>query len=553
VLLIASTAAAVAELAVPAVLGRAVDAVLADASGPSHPAGGWLIVGTALLAVIVAGNAVADLASGVGAARATGRLRRRTLRHIFDAGPSLTDRHPPGDLCSRVIGNTSESARGSVAAAGLVVSTLPTFGSLVALALLHPWLLVTFAAGTGALAGAMHTFFHASQGVAGRYLGAQSSISVRLVDALGGARTIAAAGTVEREVERVLAPLPDLQLEGREAWRNLARGSWQGAALAPAIQVAVLGVAGLLMVNGRLDPGQMLAAGWYAALGTGLGDAVGRLGQLARARAATTRVAEVLSVPVPSYGPQVLPSGPGELVLQGVTVRAGDEKLLDDLDLIVPGGQIVAVIGRSPGALAAVAAVAGRLRDPDAGSVLLDGVPLRRLTYPTLRKAVAYAFDRPVLLGDTIAEAVTLGRAAPAPGEAAEAARMARVDRFVERLPEGYETPLHEVPLSGGEAQRLGLARAFGHPGRLLVLDDATSSLDTVTEHEICEALSSALSGRTRLVIAHRASSAARADLVAWIDGGRVRSLAPHEVLWLDADYRAVFAAEPLPASAAAP
>jgi len=554
VLLAASAAAAVAELLVPAVLGRYVDAVLADADagGPDHAAGGWLILGAALLVTIVAGTTVTDLAGGVGSARATGRLRRRALRHIFDAGPSLAARHPPGDLCSRVIGNTVESARGPVAAADLILGTLPTVGSLIALALLHPWLLVTFAVGTGVLAAALHTFFHANQGVAGRYLGAQSAISVRLVDALGGARTIAAAGTLDREVERVLAPLPALQAEGRDAWRSLARGSWQGATLAPLIQIAVIGVAGLLLERGRLAPGQLLAAGWYAALGTGLGDAVGRLSQLARARAASHRLAEVLAAPVPSYGSRALPPGPGGLVLRGVTVRAGDETVLDDLDLAVAGGSVVAVVGSSPAALSAIAAVAGRLRDPEAGAVLLDGVPIGELTRLALRDAVAYAFDRPVLLGDTIADAIVFGRAAPAPGGVREAARAACADHFVERLPEGYGTPLDEAPLSGGEAQRLGLARAFAHPGRLLILDDATSSLDTVTEHQIGEALAGALAGRTRIVIAHRASTAARADLVAWIDGGRVRSLAAHEALWLDADYRAVFAADPLPMPAAA-
>jgi ATP-binding cassette subfamily B protein len=551
VLLAASAAAAVAELVVPAVLGRAMDAVLDDAGGRGHAAGGWLIVGAGLLVTIVAGNAVTDLAGGVGSARATGRLRRRTLRHIFDAGPSLADRHPPGDLCSRVIGNTVESARSPVAAADLIVGTLPTVGSLVALALLHPWLLVTFTVGTGVLAAVLHTFFHTNQGVAGRYLGAQSAISIRLVDALGGARTIAAAGTVDREVERVLAPLSTLQAEGRDAWRTLARGSWQGATLAPLIQIAVIGVAGLLLENGQLGPGQLLAAGWYAALGTGIGDAVSRLSQLARARAATRRLAEVLAAPVPSYGPQKLPPGPGDLVLRGITVSAGDESLLEDLDLAVPGGMVVAVVGLSPAALSAIATIAGRLRDPDAGAVLLDGVPIGQLTRPALRDAVAYAFDRPVLLGDTIAEAIAFGRAEPTPRGVPEAARAACADLFVERLPEGYGTPLDDAPLSGGEAQRLGLARAFAHPGRLLILDDATSSLDTVTEHQISEALASAPVGRTRLVIAHRASTAGRADLVAWIEGGRVRSLAPHETLWLDADYRAVFMADPLPTPAA--
>jgi ATP-binding cassette subfamily B protein len=95
--------------------------------------------------------------------------------------------------------------------------------------------------------------------------------------------------------------------------------------------------------------------------------------------------------------------------------------------------------------------------------------------------------------------------------------------------------------MSGGERQRIGLARAFAHGGRLLILDDATSSLDTVTEHQVARALTGELRDRTRLIVAHRATTAARADLVVWLDAGRVRAAGPHRVLWQDPAYRAIF------------
>jgi ATP-binding cassette subfamily B protein len=95
--------------------------------------------------------------------------------------------------------------------------------------------------------------------------------------------------------------------------------------------------------------------------------------------------------------------------------------------------------------------------------------------------------------------------------------------------------------MSGGEVQRLGLARAFAHAGRVLVLDDVTASLDTVTEHHIQQVLTGALADRTRLIVAHRVSTAAHADLVVWLDNGRVRSVAPHHQLWIEPCYRAVF------------
>ncbi|MEV4185532.1 ATP-binding cassette domain-containing protein, partial [Streptosporangium canum] len=121
------------------------------------------------------------------------------------------------------------------------------------------------------------------------------------------------------------------------------------------------------------------------------------------------------------------------------------------------------------------------------------------------------------------------------------AARAACADTFVRRLPLGYDTPLEEAPMSGGERQRIGLARAFAHGERLLILDDATSSLDTVTERQVSGALAGELRGRTRLIVAHRVATAAAADRVIWLDGGRVRAYDSHRVLWDDPGYRAVF------------
>jgi ATP-binding cassette subfamily B protein len=151
-----------------------------------------------------------------------------------------------------------------------------------------------------------------------------------------------------------------------------------------------------------------------------------------------------------------------------------------------------------------------------------------------------------VLLGDTVRDALTYGRSAVPDRQVEQAARIAQAEDFIRRLPAGFDTALADTPFSGGEAQRLGLARAVVHGGRVLVLDDATSSLDTITEANLAAAITAGLAGRTRLVIAHRATTAARADSVAWLAEGRIRAFAPHHALWAtDPDYRAVFATEP--------
>jgi len=156
---------------------------------------------------------------------------------------------------------------------------------------------------------------------------------------------------------------------------------------------------------------------------------------------------------------------------------------------------------------------------------------------------VTYGFERPVLIGETLGDAIALGELAAPPDVVVAAARAAQADAFIRRMPGGYATRLADAPMSGGEVQRVGLARAFAHAGRVVILDDVAASLDTVTEHQISKVLTGELAGRTRLVVAHRASTAARADLVAWLDGGRLRAMAPHADLRRDRDYCALFAA----------
>jgi ATP-binding cassette subfamily B protein len=262
-------------------------------------------------------------------------------------------------------------------------------------------------------------------------------------------------------------------------------------------------------------------------LGAGLGSLTGVFGRLARARAGAARVGEVLSAPAVQYGEETLPSGSGSLEFRGVSVGS----LLTDVSFTVPGGGVAAVVGRSGAGKSVLAQVATRLRDPDSGAVLLAGVPLTSLSHNELRAAVGCAFERPCLVGATVRDAIAPG------GE--EAARATHTHEFVSRLPYGYETPLTEAPMSGGELQRLGLVRTWP-ASRLLVLDDATSSVDMVTEMRISAAMADAV-GRTRLVVTHRLSTAARADVVVWLEAGQVRAVGTHEELWCDREYREVF------------
>ncbi|MFI1617645.1 ABC transporter ATP-binding protein [Streptomyces lydicus] len=527
-------------IALPAVLGHTLDLVLDSASG----VGAALTLSAVLLVADVLLDALVALAGGVTTARSTAWLRRRGIGHLLSLAPHrAADRFTAGDLVTRLTGNAAEAGTAPTTAATGLAAVLTPVGALVALAVTDVWLAAVFLAGLPLLTRLLRTFAQGSSDCVRRYQRVQAEIASRLVEALGGARTIAAAGTEARERARVLAPLPELDAHGRLMWQVYGRAVVGSSILVPLLTTVVLAVGGLRLAHGALTVGELLAASRYAALTAELGGVTGQLNALVRGRAAARRTAELLALPQVRHGARPLPAdGRGRLELRGVTVARDGAPVLRGVDLAVPGGSTLAVVGHSGAGKSTLAAVAGRLADPDSGQVLLDGVPLAEADPAQLRREIGYAFERPALFGETVGAALAFGAERPAAPAVEAAARAAGADTFVRLLPRGYATPLADAPLSGGELQRLGVARAFAHAGRLLILDDATSSLDTVTEHHVSRALLEDVRPGTRLLITHRLASAARADLVAWMDGGRIRAVAPHALLWQDADYRAVFA-----------
>ncbi|WP_199430034.1 ABC transporter ATP-binding protein [Qaidamihabitans albus] len=528
-MIVAAVVATIAGLLLPGALADAVDAAIAGR--PSLPPVLWLLtLGCAEIAADVVGGILTARVTASG----TAWLRRRLSRHLAALGTS--SRFADGDAVSRL--TTDCTGAGGVASilvqlgSALVVST----GAVILLALLDWRLALVFLGSVPVALWLARSHLRLTADDVSAYQRVSGELSARLLDAVGGLRTIAAAGIADREADRVLRPLPRLSAAGAGMWRTQARMVWKAGLLLPAVELAVLAAAGFGVLAGRLSVGDMLAALGYVALGMSLVGQVPLLTSLSRARSCAGRLAEVLETPLPAEGTFRLPAGPGRIELRG----AGTDGILHDVDLTVEGGSTVAIVGRSGSGKSALAGLLGGLRPADDGEVLLDGVPMRRVRAEELRAAVGYAFERPTLLGTTVADAVAYGSWA---GLVAveRACRAAHVHDLVVRLPEGYRNPLDRTPLSGGEAQRVGLARALVRGPRLLVLDDATASLDTVTEARVESAIEQALPGRTRVVVTHRVSTACRADRVVWLDAGRIRATAPHDVLWADAAYRAVF------------
>ena len=212
--------------------------------------------------------------------------------------------------------------------------------------------------------------------------------------------------------------------------------------------------------------------------------------------------------------------GPGRTILRGV-------------DVMVEPGTKLAVVGASGAGKSTLVKLLYRFHDPDAGSILIDGQDTRRLTLASLRAAIAIVPQDTVLFNDTLLENLRYGRPGASDAEVREALALAQLGDFVERLPEGWHTRVGErgMKLSGGERQRVAITRAILKRAPILVFDEATSSLDSLSEASILEALRRVAKGHTSIVIAHRLSTVVDADRIVVLSAGRVVEEGTHATL----------------------
>ena len=453
-------------------------------------------------------------------------LYARLLRLSF----GYYDRHQTGQLMSRATVDlqTIRFFLGS----GLIffAQHVITIGSVTAVLFFYEWRLALLAlAITPLLVGVAYRYSHVSHPVlreVQQKLGDVATVAEESIVGIHVVKSFAQEGQVEEQFRRA----------SDGVFEAAVRANTQRSLYVPLLtflptlaQAGVLLAAGHFVVQGDLTIGGFFAFNLLLTMLVVPLRSLGLwIGQAQRATASGERFFEVIDEPeevADGSGAGELPAGPGRVVFAGVDFGYDPGRLvLEGIDLEIEAGTTIALIGASGSGKTTLASLVPRFYDVSAGSVLIDGADVRDVTRRSLRRAVGVISQDPFLFSASVRDNIAFGVPDVTQELVEAAARAAQAHPFIEQLPDGYDTVIGErgVTLSGGQRQRLAIARALVIDPRILILDDATASVDATTESLIRAGLTEAMRGRTTIVIAHRLSTIALADTVIVLEHGRI-------------------------------
>ncbi|MFN2627598.1 MAG: ABC transporter ATP-binding protein [Gaiellaceae bacterium] len=537
-----------AQIALVAVTGRVID----QAIRPHDRHRLWELVG----AIVVLGFVKAALMVGrrlISGRQALGvefDIRNGLYAHLVRLSFGFYDRHQTGQLMSRATVDL-QSVRFFLGY-GLIFffQHVLTIVSVTAVLFVYEWQLAFVAlAITPVLIVLAYRYSHVSHPTL-------RDVQQKLADVA----TVAEEDIVGVHVVKAFAQEPQEEARFRVAseavFRQTVLANRQRALYVPLIsfipllaQGAVLLVGARLVAHGSMTIGSFIAFNVYVTmLVTPLRSLGMWIGQAQRATASGERIFQIVDEPeeiVEQAGAPELPPGPGAIRFEGVSFAyLTGQGVLVGVSLEVAAGRTIALIGHTGSGKTTLTSLVPRFYDATVGRVTIDGVDVRDVTLTSLRREIGVISQDPFLFSATVRENISFGTPGLSHEEVERAARQAQAHEFVERLPQGYDTVIGErgITLSGGQRQRLAIARALAVDPRILILDDATASVDATTEALIRTGLREAMEGRTTLIIAHRLSTIALADEIVVLDGGRIAARGSHdELLGASAVYREIF------------
>jgi ATP-binding cassette subfamily B protein len=474
-------------------------------------------------------------------------LRARLFGHLQGLAVPFHDQWQHGQLLARATSDLNAVSGFFGNALVFLTSFSVTFvGVAIALFLTDPLLaLATVGMIVPFVVSARH-FNRRMRAVSRRSREGVGEVTTAVEESIRGMRVLRGLGRVDRvsmELERSTSRLQEVNLEGvaiRSRYLPVLT-------LVPAVIVAVvLGLGGMLVIEGRMSVGSLVAFNQYLALVLSpLRVAGWHLASTQLAAAGGRRILEVLDTEPTVHDPpgaEVLPTISGSITFDEVEVAypGSTEPVLRDINLVVRPGETIAVVGASGSGKSTLLSLLLRFVDATAGRVLIDGLDVRSVSLSSLRRQIGTVLGEPALLRGSVRDNIAFGDPGADDEAVRRAARLAAADEFVDELPDGYDTEVGDqgFSLSGGQRQRLALARAILPEPRVLVLDDALSSVDVVTATAIERALHDALSDRTTFVTTCRAATAAGADRVILLEDGRIVATGCHKELLEHPAYR---------------
>ncbi len=466
-------------------------------------------------------------------------LRVRIYAHLQRLSLSFFERTSTGELMSRVTNDVNALEKFITHGVALTaVDLLRLLGASAVLLALEWQLALVVLIPLPIMALGLRHFNQRVRPVYRRVRDRLGDINAKLQDNLAGIRVIQAFEQEEAELVR-------FRDTSEHYYRERVRGVRAFSTFFPALRflaalggVLVLGFGARMVVNDQLSLGTLVAFLSYI---TSFYEPLRRLTEVdnvfQQAIAAGERIFELLDeVPEIQDAPDavVLDEIEGDVVFDDVHFRYGDgSEVLHDVEFRMAPGEVVALVGPSGAGKTSIANLLCRFYDPIHGRILVDGYDLRGVQIRSLRQHVAVVLQDTFLFNTTVRENLLYGEPDATEEEMVAAARAAYAHEFIEQLPQGYDTEIGErgVKLSGGQKQRLALARAILADPRILILDEATSSVDAEAEYLIQQALDEVMKGRTSLVIAHRLSTIRNADKIIALEEGRIREVGDHHEL----------------------